>query len=329
MSRTDLAAIALACVAALAPAARANDAAVKAELDRLNDKLIDATRRKDTRALMALMTPDFQMKKTTGGWVNRARTEALLRKSWPAIAGFRSWRTDIRNLKTSGNTATAIVEDYVVADMKDSKGGIHVVTMQTIARQEWRRTDGAWRFRRMEDLKAKNTTAGPVYVPAKQALRVSRKAVPRPKAGPKPGISEANARLLLEKAYAASRKAFRAKDVAGVMATATKDYTVEYPARTSSRWQVERDLRKDLKSTKAIKSWTAKIGAITVAGDSFTANITESKTSIILDGNGKPHTSEVVDTLKDVWVKTPSGWRNRKTIVVAATVKLDGRLQAE
>ena len=330
MYRRDFVIIALACLGALAPAVRADDAAVKAELNRLNAKLVDATRCKDIKATMALMTPDFQMKKIKGSWQNRAQTEAVLRKSWPTIAGIRSWRIAMRDLKILGPSATALVEDQVIADVKDSKGLLHSVTMHTITREEWRQVNGAWKFRRMEDVKSQTTAGGPAYVPWKQALRDSKAAAAaRAKAGPKPGIKVADARRLLETAYAASRKAFRAKDVAGVMASATPDYSVEYPSHTSARWQVERDLRKDLKATKSVTFWIETIGAINVTGDSFTAEITERKNAIVLDSKGKPHTSEVMDTLRDVWVKTPSGWRNRKTIVLGATVKVDGQLQPE
>ena len=330
MYRRECVIIALACLGALAPSVRADDAAVTAELGRLNAKLVDATRRKDIKGTMALMTPDFQMKKISGGWQNRAQTEAVLRRSWPTIAGIRSWRIGMRDLKVSGNSATALVEDEVIADVKDSKGLLHGVTMHTITREEWRRVNGAWRFRRMEDVKSQTTAGGPAYVPWKQALRDSRTAAAAiGKAGPKPGIKVAAARRMLETAYAASRKAFRAKDVAGVMASATKDYTVEYPSHSSSRWQIERELRNDLKATKSVTSWTATIGAIKVTGDSFTADITERKNTVMLDSKGKPHTSDVMDTLRDVWVKTPLGWRNRRTMVLGATVKIDGQLQPE
>lgn len=332
MYRCVTAAFALACFGSFAPsacaAAGANEPLIR-ELQAVNAKLVDATRRKDIKATMALMTPDFQMKKMQGGWLNRAQTEALLRKSWPTIVGFRTWRIGVRNAKSAGNSATALVEDRVEADVKDTKGLIRTIVMQTIAKEEWTRVNGTWKFRRMEDVKSQIAASGPAYVPWKQALGTAKAAAARAKKGPKPGIKAADARRLLESSYAASRKAFRAKDVAGVMASATPDYTVEYPSRSSSRWQVEQDLRKDLKSTKSIKSWSTTIGAINVTGNTFTAEITERKNWVLVDGSGKPHTSDVVDTMRDVWVKTPTGWRNRKTIMLGATVKVDGRLQEE
>jgi hypothetical protein len=66
-----------------------------------------------------------------------------------------------------------------------------------------------------------------------------------------------------------------------------------------------------------------------VTGDTFSAEIKEIKSTVILDSQGKPHTSEVADSLRDIWVKTPSGWRNRKTVVLNVTVKVDGRTQGE
>lgn len=300
---------------------RADDAAVKRSLDAVNRRLQMATVRKDSKGVMAQMTPDFKMKPYKGGWLNRAQTEQKMRATWGRIAGYRDWGLRIRDLVVKGDQATAMVDERLRVDLKEKNGATRTVAVETVSRNVWKRTQGGWKFHRTEDLKANVVASGVSFVSADRATR---------KPGQKGAVlSEDAARRVLETAYSDSRKAFRAGNASAVMALALPEYVVEYPSSTMRRRQVERELRLELKTTRSVGKWTSRIDGMVVTKDTITAVVTESKESTLFDPRGKLHASVVEDTIKDIWVKTPAGWRNKKSIVLNARVRVDGKVQKQ
>lgn len=305
---------------------RADDAAVKRSLDAVNRQLQIATVRRDGKAVLALMTPDFMMKPYKGGWLNRSQTERKMRATWVGIVAYRDWSYRIRDLVVKGNQATAMMDERLRVDVKEKNGATRTVAVETVSRNVWKRTQSGWKFHRIEDLKANVAASGVSFVPVDRALRKPGGVLPGTKGTV---MTEDAARRMLEAAYANSRKAFRARNASSVMALALPEYVVEYPSSTMRRWQVERELKLELKTTRSVGKWTSRIDSIVVTKDTITALVSESKESTLLDPRGKPHSSVVEDTIKDIWVRTPAGWRNKKSIVLNARVRVDGKVQKQ
>lgn len=303
--------------------ARADNAAVKRELDKLNTTLIRATVRRDSKAVMALMTPDFTLKPVNGKVYTKAQAETEMKRTWPSIKAFRFWNLTITDFKVNGDSAIGTVEERMTVDLKDKKGHVRPTTLLTVTKNTWRKTKSGWKFSRMEDIAARAVRSNVSYVPF--GSQSHKRAKPP---GAASDYSEAEARRLLEIAYAGTRKAFRAKDSNGVLALTTPDYVVEYPDRTMTRRQVRDALVSELRATKSVNEWVMAIGAITLTGDSITAEVKERKVSTLMDSRGKPHSQVVEDTTRDTWRLTNAGWRNTKTTVLSSRVVIDGKVQA-
>lgn len=314
---------ALALVAFVSIGTNAEDLAIRRELDSLNNALIRATVRRDSKAVMALMTPDFTLKQVNGTVYNKAQSEAQMKKTWPAIKAFRVWNLVIRDFTVTGNTAVGIVDEQLSVELKDKKGRVHPTMLLTATRNTWKKTSSGWKFARMEDIASRMVKSDVSYVPFGSMPRKRKSS-----AGTTGVVSDADARKFLEKAYAATRKAFNAKDANGVLALTTPDYTVEYATRSMTRRQVRDSLVSELKATKAVSSWVQSVGDITITRDTIVAQVKERKVSTLVGARGKSHSQVVEDTTRDAWRLTSAGWMNVKTTVLSSRVIIDGKVQA-
>lgn len=334
-----------------ASASSRDDAAVRAELKHVQRRFQDAVRKRNMEAVLALMTPDFTMKPLNGAEINRQAAEAAMRQTWPDIVSISDWTLEIVDLKVEGNKATGTVRERLKAVLKDADGNRYEESRASRSHNVWVRTASGWKYRRMAELQDESapgkvesaqdlneTFAGLEFTPASEwrqktaanraaARAASQQKQDRSQAAPvvKP-VTEAEARTMLRDMYAAFRADVRRKDAKAALAKLTDNYTVEYPDHNEGRGAVERGMAGEFKATLEIPEWNQTVRAVTVDGNTVTAVVEDRKTSLFRDPNGQTRTSRVEATMRDTWIKTPKGWKNRRTEIQKLRAYLDGKL---
>jgi ketosteroid isomerase-like protein len=124
------------------------------------DASIDADRRHDVAARLALLAPDFELVTLDGRVLRRAEVER-------GIAGFQqstiaigpATRTAIESIRVDGDIATLLTNQHLVRTVR-GPGGNPVERISNIRHREtWMRTPAGWKAKRVEE-----TEQGPVTV---------------------------------------------------------------------------------------------------------------------------------------------------------------------
>ncbi|HEY3412130.1 MAG TPA: nuclear transport factor 2 family protein [Armatimonadota bacterium] len=298
--------------AILTPAAsRADDAAVRKQIEAQMARFQQAFRRKDVSAMRLITTPDFTMKSKDGVVTTRRAAEISMANELKSITEITKWTLKIEKIVVRGNVATLLVTENMKARLASETTGNGIYVNFARIRETWINTPDGWRYKRGEALDFKSAREGMSFVkPDEMDLR-------------QPGY--ATTRKAIERQYAAYQRAIRNKDFAGVLATMTEDTTLLYPSgRSFSRKEIEAMLRGTMRATRSIPEWSLKILRLSVRGNSAVATIGERMVSNYADPNGL-HKQTLVDFYHDTWVNTPKGWRLKSTVVSQGKVTVDGR----
>lgn len=314
------------------------EAKVRAELVDVQRQFQAAVRGRDEGAVVALMTSDFTQRFADGRVINRKQAEAEMKATWPSIVSIDEWELEIVDLKVNGDVAVGKVREKIVATLKDKQGERSPATIDSRSRNTWIRTASGWKYKRMEELPKEETLEGVEYVSSDQWQRETqaRRSADRSQAnrdkdraaavqGDAP-ISKAEARRMLDKVYAKFRADVRRKDAKAALSSLTDDYVVEYPTHNEARGAVERSMKGDLKATESIPEWNLTIRDITVDGNTITALLEDRKTAVYRGPDGSRFRGRVEATMKDTWVKTREGWKNRRTEMIRIRAYRDGKL---
>jgi ketosteroid isomerase-like protein len=308
-----LKALSLALVASmLAPAtSRADDAAVRKQIESQMARFQQAFRKKDIAALRAITTSDFTMKTMDGAVSSRREAEAAMVTEMNAISSITKWTLKINKITVKGNVATLIVTEEMTATVSGGAAGSREKVSYVKMRETWVKTRDGWRYKRAEALEAKSGPKGMSFVAMDQLD--TRKP------------DYVAARKAIERQYAAFQRAVRNKDYRGVLATMDPAVTVDYPNKqTFNRKQIEFALLQQMAATRSISAWELKIVRLTVTGDTAVASIGERMVSVYADSRGKLHNRTLVDFYQDTWVKSAKGWRLKNTLVSKGTETVDG-----
>ncbi len=317
----------------------AADAKVRAELVGVQRQFQAAVRGRDEKAVVGLMTSDFTQRFEDGRVINRKQAEAEMKATWPSVVSIDEWDLEIVDLTVTGDVAVGEVSERIVATLKDKQGVRSPATIDSRSRNTWVRTASGWKYKRMEELGAEDALEDVEYVSTDQWQRntQARRSADRSQANRNKDraaavqddapISKAEARKMLEKVYAKFRADVRRKDARAALSTLTDNYTVEYPTHNERRAAVERNLKNDLAATESIPEWNLTIRDITVDGNTVTATLDDRKITIYRDKQGKTYRGRVEVTMKDTWIKTSEGWKNRRTEMIRIRAYLDGTLK--
>lgn len=290
---------------------RADDAAVRKQIESQMARFQQAFRKKDLAGMRAITTPDFTIKSIQGRVSTHKEADAALAIELRALRSIPEWTLKIEKLAVNGKVATAIVSEHMVAKMVDSAGAEKVSTLNGRMRETWVLTSTGWRYKHAEQLSSSVGPANMRFVPADQAD------TKRP--------DYVAARKGIEAQYAAYQRAVRRHDVIGAMATMASDVSTVYPnGRTLDRQHMGTELEQTLRSLRSIKEWTIKIAHLNARQTTAEATVGERMVSTYVDGSGLHHQT-LVDFYVDTWIKTNKGWRLRNTRVLRGEVTVDGR----
>ena len=117
-------------------------------------------------------------------------------------------------------------------------------------------------------------------------------------------------RKAIEKWYAHNMEAFKAKDVAAIMALRTADFhTVTPDGRVNTRAEMETRTRLFLDMIDHFISQDNRIGTIDVEGNMASADITQKTVRMQRFPDGTLHKVESAVVQRETWKKTLKGWK--------------------
>lgn len=316
----------------------AEEKQAREEIRKVQAQFKESVRKKDLDGVLRLLTVDFIQQPLNGPALNRAQAEAAMKQSWPHVRSIEKWDLQLLDLKLEKDRAVGLVKESLVASLADADGGVHRQETNTQSRNTWVRTPSGWKYQRMVELVPGEGTLGETdyvsrdewakgFQKARQANRRESEALRDQAAavkGEKP-LSPAEARTMLEKTYSDFRASVRRKDVDAALSNLTDDYVVEFPTYNQPRLAMEAAVKKEFKNTVAIPAWTQSISNIQVDGNVVSAIINEQKTSVIKDAKGVERRATMNTRMRDTWVKTRGGWKNRRTEVLGVTITADGK----
>lgn len=117
-------------------------------------------------------------------------------------------------------------------------------------------------------------------------------------------------RKAIEAWYASNMEAFKAKDVAAIMALRTDDFhTITPDGNVNTRADMEARTRSFLNRIDHFISQDNQIGTIEVEGDLASADITQTTVRMQRFQDGTLHKVEAVAVQRETWKKTAEGWK--------------------
>ena len=117
-------------------------------------------------------------------------------------------------------------------------------------------------------------------------------------------------RKAIEEWYTRNMEAFKAKDVAAIMALRTDDFhTITPDARINTRADMETRTRSFLDRIDHFISQDNRIGTIEVEGNLASADITQKTVRMQRFPDGTLHKVEAVAIQRETWKKTAEGWK--------------------
>jgi ketosteroid isomerase-like protein len=117
-------------------------------------------------------------------------------------------------------------------------------------------------------------------------------------------------RKAIEDWYARNMEAFKAKDVAAIMALRTDDFhTITPDGKVNTRAYMETRTRLFLDRIDHFISQDNQIGTIEVGGNLASADITQKTVRMQRFPDGTLHKVESVAVQRETWKKTTAGWK--------------------
>ena len=135
------------------PSAGADTAAIRKELEAWYEQNSSAYQRWDFEAIMALRTPDFHAIGPDGTTRDRAGMELYIRGFLNGVKKWNRLTFTIDSLRVSGDTAFAIVSQYLDRMALRPDNLVHQVETWVTQRETWIRSSGKWLLWRVDQLR--------------------------------------------------------------------------------------------------------------------------------------------------------------------------------
>jgi ketosteroid isomerase-like protein len=128
-------------------------AAIRAELEGLYRENHEAYKRGDLQAVMALRAPDFHSITPDGRRHDRAAMESYIAGFMNGVRRWNEATFTIDSLEVRGDTAIAIVSQYLDRMALRPDNQVHHVQTWVTQRETWIRSDGRWLMWRVDQLR--------------------------------------------------------------------------------------------------------------------------------------------------------------------------------
>jgi len=124
---------------------------VRRALEERYAKIVEATRKKDLVALLALRTPDFTVKTANGETWSYKQSADYARRGFEQVQSVVSLRFTIGTINISGNEAAALIHQQW-SRMQMMKGKLRRVDTSAVQRETWINTPEGWRLNLIDDV---------------------------------------------------------------------------------------------------------------------------------------------------------------------------------
>jgi hypothetical protein len=137
---------------------------------------------------------------------------------------------------------------------------------------------------------------------------------------------DATARKELQAAYDRIVAAYKARDVKGIMAVCTGDYTGRLVnGKTVTRDQQEAIWKQHIDRWTSLREFSATIGKAAIRSDRATVTADWRITAIFTDPQGKGHLLRYQGSSRDDWLRTTEGWKVQRSEDLTEQVTVDGK----
>jgi ketosteroid isomerase-like protein len=130
---------------------------------------------------------------------------------------------------------------------------------------------------------------------------------------PSPSREAATVRQQLERQYELNRQAFLNEDLDAIMALRTDDFhTVDANNQTRNRAGMRQYTEGLLNGIERWNDLTFKIDSLEIVDDEARAIVRQHLDRMALRPDGKVHHVETWATQREIWLRTPAGWKLRR-----------------
>ncbi len=130
---------------------------------------------------------------------------------------------------------------------------------------------------------------------------------------PSPSPEAATVRQQLERQYELNRQAFLREDLDAIMALRTDDFhTVGPDNQTRDRAEMRQYTEGLLNGIERWNELTFAIDSLEIVGDEARAIVRQHLDRMALRPDGKVHHVETWATQREIWLRTPAGWKLRR-----------------
>ena len=147
-------------VVGAAGAARADEASVRKELTVAYGKFVKEFKAKDARAIIARLTPDYQIKSVGGRVLKRAEAVKSIQEMMQAIKEVKSRTYKFDKVVAKGNTAILTVSEKIVVTIPGAQGADHELVVQGVNRETFVKGGGGWKLKRTDEIRQTATLDG-------------------------------------------------------------------------------------------------------------------------------------------------------------------------
>jgi ketosteroid isomerase-like protein len=291
-------------LALTAGAARANDAAVRTELERQYQQIARAVQQKDFAALEGFVTPDYTSTDAYGTTRNHDQTVALWKQEIQPLRNI-IYNLRIESLQAHGDEATAIVRSWATFEgaAPDNQGP--PIEMRSVDRETWRHGGHGWKVSATVGLDEQFRQGGSLFRPGET-----------PEA--------AAVRQQLQPLYDGFAKALDARDYEAQSKALPPDFRARgFDGKPVTPQQIVDGNRQGLQHALAINSWF-EIAGVRVEGDKAVVLRTLYLTVDNPDKPEQPRKVRQASTARETWMKTDHGWTPRLGESLLSQASVDG-----
>jgi ketosteroid isomerase-like protein len=138
-------------------------------------------------------------------------------------------------------------------------------------------------------------------------------------------VVRADDRKEIDALYNKVASAMMAKDLNGILATGTKDFSYTEDGKTMTGEQISAQMKQQFQMVKGPIKCKMTVLSCKITGKTATVLSSETSEMQIDEQDGKPHKYTSVGKSKDICVKTDKGWLMKSVTVVSSTMTRDGK----
>lgn len=153
-----------------AAGARADDAALRQELQETYNTITSAIKNKERGVAIKYVEPNYAERDVFGKKSTLKEIQARLEKNLAMTESIEKFAIDVQQVVSNDLLAVALVKRRVIATIKDPKDKPHKFTSDSMGLDVWKKTDDGWKLRFSDGLSMSQTLDGkPMKVPTRRA----------------------------------------------------------------------------------------------------------------------------------------------------------------